>query len=111
MRFIRQPPDYLKKDNNWILSARCKQAFESIKGILNSDLLLTHYDPSLEVIVAEDALEHGVGAVIKHRWPDGSVKAIAHASYSLKPAVQIYSQIEEEDLALIFAIKKFHKYI
>ena len=80
MRFIREfLDDLLKKDNDWVLSARCQQAFESIKGILNSDFLLTHYDPSLEVIVAADASEHGVGAVIQHRWPDGSVKAIAHA--------------------------------
>jgi hypothetical protein len=39
------------------------------------------------------------------------VKAIAHASFSLKPAEQNYSQIEKEGLALIFAIRKFHKYI
>jgi len=84
--------------------------FESIKVILNSDLLLTHYDPSLEVIVAEEASEHGLGAAVQERWPDGSVKAIAHASCSLKLAEQNYCQIEE-GLALIFTVKKFHKYI
>lgn len=85
--------------------------FESIKGILNSDLLLTHYDTSLEVVVAADASEYRLGAVIQHRWPDGSVTAIAHASCSLKLAEQNYSQIEKEGPALIFAGKKFHKYI
>jgi hypothetical protein len=95
MRSIRQPiDDLLKKDNEWTWTARWQRAFDSIKGILNSDLL-THYDPSLEVIVAADALEQGVGAVIHHRWPDCSVKAIAHASHSLKPAEQNYSQIEK----------------
>jgi hypothetical protein len=93
MRSMRQPLDDLpKKDNEWTWSARCQQIFESIKGILNSDLLLTHYDPLLEVIVAADASEHGVVAVIQHRWPNGSGKAIAHASCSLKPAEQNYSQ-------------------
>ena len=96
---IHQPLDYLlKKDNKWTWSARCQQAFESIKGILNSDLLLTHYSLSLEVIVAADASEHGVGTVIQHRWSNGSIKAIAHASCSLKPAEQNYSQIEKEGL-------------
>ena len=99
MRSIRLPlDDLLKKDNEWTWSARCQQEFASIKGVLNSELLLTHYDPSLEVIVEADASEHGVYAVIQHRWPDGSIKAIAHASCSLKPAEQNYSQIETEGL-------------
>jgi hypothetical protein len=46
LRSIRQPLEDLKKDNEWTWSARCQQAFESIKDILNSDHLLTHYDPS-----------------------------------------------------------------
>lgn len=112
MRSIRYPlDDLLKKDKDWDWSTSCQQAFDSIRGILNSDLLLTHYDPSLEVIVAADASEHGVGAVIQHRWTDGTIKAIAHSSCSLTPAEQNYSQIEKEGLALIFAVKKFHKYI
>ena len=112
LRSIRYPLDnLLKKDQEWNWSTLCQQAFDSIIGILNSDLLLTHYDPSLEVIVAADASEHGLGAVIQHRWPDGTVKAIAHASCSPTPAEQNYSQIEKEDLALIFAVKKFHKYV
>ena len=110
MRSICQPLDDLK-DSEWTWSASCQQAFESTKGILNSDFLLTHYDPSLEVIVMADASEHGVGAVIQHRWLDGLVKAIAHASSSLKPAEHYYSQIEKEGLALIFTARKFHEYI
>ena len=111
VRSIRYPVDnLLKKDEKWNWSTSCQQAFDSIRGILNSDLLLTHYDPSLEVIVTVDASEYGLGAVIQHRWPDGTMKAIAHASCSLTPAEQNYDQIEKEGLALIFAVK-FHKYI
>jgi hypothetical protein len=103
MRSIHQPLDDLLKVNEWKWSISCQQAFESIKGILNSDLLLlTHFDPLLEVIVTADASEQGLGAVIQHLWPNGSVKAIAQASCSLKPAAkpaakpaeQNYSQIE-----------------
>lgn len=42
---------------------------------------------------------------------DFSIKPIAFASRSLQPAEKNYSQIEKEALALIFAVKKFHKYI
>jgi hypothetical protein len=49
MRSIRQPLDnLLKKDNEWNWSTRCQQAIDSIKSILNSDLLLAHYEPSLQ---------------------------------------------------------------
>ena len=46
---------------------------------------------------------------ISHIFPGGSGKANAHTSKSLTPTEPKFSQIEEEDLAIIFAVKKFHK--
>jgi hypothetical protein len=110
MRCIPKLLDDHLQNSEWKWST-LSTSIQNIKGLLNSDPLLTHYDPSLEVIVTADALEHGLGAVIQHRWPDRSVRAIARASCSNKPAEQNYSQIEKEGLALIFAVKKFNKYI
>ncbi|XP_055585448.1 uncharacterized protein LOC129738290 [Uranotaenia lowii] len=87
MHQLRRPLDaLLKKDVKFIWSQECHQAFEKFKTTLQSDLLLTHYDPSLDNIVAADALKSGISAVIMHRFPDGSLKAIAHASRTLTSA-------------------------
>ncbi|KAL3123271.1 hypothetical protein niasHT_006814 [Heterodera trifolii] len=112
MRFLRQPLDeLLKHDVAWVWSTDCQKAFDKVIEVLKSDQLLTHYDPEKDIIVSADASDYGIGAVLSHRFPDGSLKAIAHASCSLSPAEMNYSQIEKEGLALVFAVQKFHKYL
>ncbi|XP_005877553.1 PREDICTED: uncharacterized protein K02A2.6-like, partial [Myotis brandtii] len=101
--------ELLKKDSEWNWSPECQKSFDDIKRILSSNLLLTHYDPKLPIIVAADASEYGIGAVLLHKFPDGKHKAVSHVSRSLEPAEKNYSQIEKEGLALVFALKKFHK--
>ena len=78
----RLAPFYLllKKDTKWEWNASCTEAFTSIKQSLTSPLVLTHYDPKIPLVLAADASSTGVGAVIYHRYPDGTEKAIAHAS-------------------------------
>ncbi|CAI2731094.1 unnamed protein product [Schistosoma spindalis] len=107
---LRAPMNQLLSNNvRWDWSSKCQKCFDKVKSLLTSDLLLTYFDPSLEIVVAADASDYGIGAVISHRFPDGKEKAIAHASRTLTSAERKYSQIEKEGLALIFAVKKFHK--
>ena len=112
MRNLRAPLDaLLKKDTVFQWSESCQWAFDETKKNLLSDLLLTHYNPNQPIVVAADASEYGIGAVISHRYSDGTEKAIAHASRALTPAEKKYGQIEKEGLALVFAVRKFHRYI
>lgn len=112
LHILRAPlNDLLKKEKPWLWTKECEQAFKKIKEKLTSDLFLVHFNPKLDIIVASDASTHGVGACILHKWKDGKVRPIAHASRSLLPAERNYSQIEKEVLASIFAVTKFHRYI
>lgn len=51
-----------------------------------------------------------LGAVISHQFPDTTKEAIMHAFLTLTPA-EMYSQMEKEALALIFAMRYFYKFL
>jgi hypothetical protein len=109
----RLSPFYLllKKDCPWKWTLSCDKAFKNIKQFLISPLVLTHYDPTIPLVLAADASNSGVGAVIYHRYPDGSEKAIAHASKTLTETESRYAQIEKEALAIIYGIQKFDQFL
>ncbi|XP_055527162.1 uncharacterized protein K02A2.6-like [Wyeomyia smithii] len=110
MRKLRYPMDQLlKAGTKWEWNKACQDSFDRFKELLMSPLVLTHYNPQLDIVVSADASSIGIGARIAHRFPDGTVKAICHASRSLTPAETNYSQIEKEGLALIFAVTRFHR--
>ena len=112
MQNLRGPlNELLKKDKPWLWNPEFQDSFDKIKKTLTSDLSLTHYDHSLDIIVASHASSYSIGAYILHKLPDGSRKAVAHASRSLLPAEKQYSQIEKEALGIIFAVTKFHRYL
>lgn len=97
MRDLRYPLDQLLcKDAKFVWTDSCRKSFQRAKEILQSNLLLTHYDPDIDLIVAADASLHGIGAVILHHFPDGTQKAIEHASRTLTPAEKNYGQIEKD---------------
>ncbi|XP_064488330.1 uncharacterized protein K02A2.6-like [Ornithodoros turicata] len=102
--------DLLKKGASWCWTSACVEAFESIKSMLASAKVLTHYVPTKEIFLAVDASSKGLGAVIYHRL-HGVDRPIAHASKTLTVAETKYAQIEREALAIIFGVKKFHQYL
>lgn len=112
LRHLRGPLDeLLKNDSEWNWSNKCNDSFVKLKEHLQSNIALMHFDPNLDIIVAADACEYGLGAVLMHNCDDGTRKAVYYASRSLNSSERKYSQIEKEALALIFAVTKFHKFI
>lgn len=112
MSQLRHPLDeLLKLDAKWIWNNNCEKALTEFKTILQSELLLTHYDPSLPIFVAADASTVGIGAQIFHKMQNGANKVVYHISRTLTATEQKYSQIEKEALALVYACTKFHRMI
>jgi len=73
--------------------------------------LLVHFDPTLPLILAGDASEVGIGAVLAHRMLDGGERPIGYVSQSLTKAERKYSHLEKEGLSCVFGVKRFHDYL
>ena len=101
----------LKKEEKWSWGSRQQKAFEESKELLQSCSVLVHYDGNKPLILACDASPYGVGAVLSHLMADGSDRPIGFVSRTLNPAEKNYSQLDKEGLAVMFGVKKFHKYL
>ncbi|KAK3756424.1 hypothetical protein RRG08_029095 [Elysia crispata] len=100
-----------RKDSRWKWGAEEQASFQQVKDWLCTDTVLAHFDPSLDIGISCDASDCGIGAVLFHRFPDGSERPIANVSKTLSPAQRRYSQIHKEALAIIFALTKFHQFL
>ena len=84
---------------------------ETVLKIKDKLEVLVHFNPSLLIVLAANPSLVGIGAVIFHRFPNGTEKANAHASKTLTPSEKSYSQIKCKALALIHGVKKFHQHL
>ena len=101
----------LQDDVPFSFDESCEKAFKDIKQLMQSDTVLTHYDPKRPLILAVDASPIGVGAVLSHTYEDGSERPIQFASQTLSKVQQRYSHNDKEAYAVIYGVRKFHQYI
>ena len=92
----------LRQGTKWCWKTEQQMAFNKSKKLLQSANLLVHFQPDLELILASDASDYGVGAVLSHRMADEAERPIGYVSRSLNKAERGYSTIEKEALAIIF---------
>ena len=100
----------LRKGQSWEWYKAQQIAFEKAKQLLTSTQVLSHYDPAKPLIMSCDASPYGIAAVLSHRMLNGDERPIAFASKTLTPAERNYCHLEKEALAIIFGVKKIHKY-
>ena len=76
-----------------------------------SSKLLIHFDSNLPLVLACDASQYGIGAVLAHQLPDGSERPTGYVSRTLNTAERNYSQLEKEGLACVYGVKRFYSYL
>ncbi|XP_060810048.1 uncharacterized protein K02A2.6-like [Amyelois transitella] len=101
----------LKKDNQWDWNPSCAIAFDNAKKSLLSDKVLAHYEEGRPLVLSVDSSAYGIGAVLAHRYPDGSERPVSCASRTLNQAERNYSQLDKEALAIYYGILKHHQFL
>lgn len=100
----------LKKDEKFIWTNTCEEAFQQSKKSLLSANILDFYDPTKPLIVVTDASSYGLGGVLA-QLVDGLERPICFTSFSLNAAQKKYPILHLEALALVCVVKKFHKFL
>ncbi|SAL96045.1 hypothetical protein, partial, partial [Absidia glauca] len=84
--------------------------FLLIKEQLQMNTLLHFPDPNSPFYVATDASNFGIGAAL-YQIINQEERFIGYMARSLSPAERNYNTNKRELLAIVFALKKFHKYL
>ncbi|EFO87345.1 hypothetical protein CRE_31410 [Caenorhabditis remanei] len=109
---LRGPLDRLmKQDVEWKWTPIEQNAFDKLKNAVADSTMLSHFKEDWKIMVAADASQYGIGGVLMHETPDGQEVPIAHFARSLTDTEKRYSQIEKEALALVYTVKKSHKFV
>lgn len=100
----------LQKDVKFVWNEECEDVFQNCKKDFINNPVLSFYDPSKPLTLVCDAGPYGVGAVL-NVIENGLERPVYMASASLSEAGKNYSQLHREALAIVFALKKFHKFV
>ena len=82
-----------RKDTPWRWSAKEQAAFQELKELLCTDTVLAHFDPAQQIGISCDASNVGIGAILFHRYDDGSEHPVVNVSKMLTATQCRYSQI------------------
>ncbi|EIE78251.1 hypothetical protein RO3G_02955 [Rhizopus delemar RA 99-880] len=106
------PLDALRNEKSLekIWNSKHQTCFDNLKKVLLEGTILAYPDLNRPFCVATDASNVGVGVVL-YQVIDGKMKYISMMAKSLSKSERNYSATKRELLAVVYALKKFHKYL
>ena len=96
--------------SSWTWDKEQKEEFEDLKKALTSYPILRYFDPMLETRLKTDSSQHTVGSVLA-QCVEGIEHVVAYASQSFTPQELRWAIPHKECYAIVWAIKKFTKYL
>lgn len=98
------------KGQSFVWSTKQQRAFDSLKQAVTSAPVLSIYDPNKRCIVATDASDYAVGAVLMQEH-DKQLKPVAFLSHKLSNASLNYDTRQREFLAIKLMAHKWRAYL
>lgn len=102
--------ELLKHNARFVWSNECERIFTECKQAILGSPILSFYDPRKPLTLVCDAGPYGVGAIL-NVVENGRERPVYMESASLSVAERNYSQYDREALAIVFGMKKFHKFV
>ena len=96
-----------KKKIPFVWTDDCAKAFEDLKAMFTSDLVLLHFDPDKESVVETDSSDYVNAGVLSQYDDDGVLRPVAFFSRPLSPAECNYEIYDKELLAIIRAFEEW----
>lgn len=116
-RFLKNRADKLrplfdcanKDEFEW--TKECEEAFWWVKNEMISDRVLAHYEPNEKLVLACDASQYGLSAILSHKYKDGTERPIAYASKRIPKKEMNRAINDKEASAIVFGFIKFHDFV
>lgn len=99
-----------KKNAKFKWTSEYQAAFPPIKNEIASERILCHFDPKKKITLGTDASPFPIGAVISHVDNDGEWP-IAFTSKTLTKTESQFSQLDKENFAIFWRVKKLFNYL
>ena len=103
--------DLLRKGTKFQWTSTCQQVFDEVKAAFSNKPILKTPNFNKPFILAVDASDRGLGAMLEQTDEDGIKHPVAYFSKKLNKCQENYSTIEKEALALILALQHFEVYL
>ena len=101
----------INKREKFVWCDTCQKAFQELKALLNSALVLAAPDFNAPFKLAVDASDVAAGAVLLKDDKDGVDHPFCYFSKTFSKSQRNYSTTEKECLALVLALQHFEVYV
>ena len=108
---VAEPLTTLLQKQKFMWSTECQRAFEKIKSLLLSALVLKAPDFEKPFKLQIDSIDIGIGAVLLQEGHHGINYPVSYFSYKFNKHQVNYSTTEKETLALLLSLQHFDVYL